>query len=197
MHRLLICMYSCTAVSTCKDACCSHHAVSLPIQFPLPETALRLIPSDNPAETGDLYDDNASEISLEVGAEAGPEFETQVQERLQSASVAQSGPTTDEGVPTAVAPQHSSLRRFSKDHAVSDDIQKRFMIAVEDDEKAAKKRVQEWLVRPCALWDIETPLCRGNCPLNGVNLKHAWGSAKLRLWVGECTQPCVVQFSHV
>ncbi|DBB09723.1 TPA: hypothetical protein ACH3X3_001361 [Trebouxia sp. C0006] len=96
-------------------------------------------------ETGDLYDDDASEISLEVGAEAGPEFETHVQERLQSASVAQSGPTTDEGVPSAVAPQHSSLRRFSKDHAVSDDIQKRFMIAVEDDDKAAKKRVQEWL----------------------------------------------------
>ncbi|KAL0037452.1 hypothetical protein WJX79_008680 [Trebouxia sp. C0005] len=97
-------------------------------------------------ETGILYDDDdASEISLEVGAEAGPEFETHVQNRLQSASVAQSGPTTDEGVLTAVAPQHSSLRRFSKDHAVSGDIQKRFMIAVEDDEKAAKKRVQEWL----------------------------------------------------
>ncbi|DBA82715.1 TPA: hypothetical protein ACH3X1_006948 [Trebouxia sp. C0004] len=98
-------------------------------------------------ETGDLYDDDddASEISPEMGAEAGPEFETHVQERLQSASVAQSGPTTDEGVLTAVGPQHSSLRRFSKDHAVSDDIQKRFMIAVEDDEKAAKKRVQEWL----------------------------------------------------
>lgn len=100
------------------------------------------------AETGDLYDDDsASEISLEVGAEAGPEFETQVQERLQSASVAESGPTTELGVPTAIAPQHSALRRFSKDHAVSDDIQKRFMIAVENDEKAAKKRVQDWLVR--------------------------------------------------
>ena len=116
-------------------------------------TAQWLTASAISAETGDLYDDedDASEISLEVGAEAGPEFETQVQERLQSASVAQSGPTTDEGVPTAVAPQHSSLRRFSKDHAVSDDIQKRFMIAVEEDEKAVKKRVQEWLVRSCAL----------------------------------------------
>ncbi len=90
-----------------------------------------------------------------MGVEAGPEFETQVQERLQSASVAQSGRTTDEGVPIAVAPQHSSLRRFSKDHAVSGDIRKRFMIAVEDDEKAAKKRVQEWLVRSCD-WDTET-----------------------------------------
>lgn len=93
-----------------------------------------------------------------MGAEAGPEFETHVQNRLQSASVAQSGPTTDEGVLTAVAPQHSSLRRFSKDHAVSGDIQKRFMIAVEDDEKAAKKRVQEWLVRSCVFWDTETSL---------------------------------------
>ena len=111
-----------------------------------------------------------------MGAEAGPEFETQVQERLQSASVAQSGPTTDEGVPSAVAPQHSSLRRFSKDHAVSDDIQKRFMIAVEDDEKAAKKRVQEWLVRSCALWDTEASLfSRENCPLDSVKLNNAWG----------------------
>ena len=93
-----------------------------------------------------MYDDDtASEISLEVGAEAGPDFEAQA--RLQSASVAQSGPTTVEGVPSAVPPSQSALRRFSKEHAVSDDIQKRFMIAVEDDEKAAKKRVQEMLVR--------------------------------------------------
>ncbi len=141
-------------------------------------TAQWLTASAISAETGDLYDDedDASEISLEVGAEAGPEFETQVQERLQSASVAQSGPTTDEGVPTAVGPQHSSLRRFSKDHAVSDDIQKRFMIAVEGDEKAAKKRVQEWLVRSCALWDTETSLLfRENCPLDSVKLNNAWG----------------------
>ena len=51
------------------------------------------------------------------------------------------------GEPAAVAPHHSSLRRFSKDHAVSEDIQHRFMIAVENDEKAAKTRVQDWLVR--------------------------------------------------
>ena len=134
------------------------HAVHSMLHSPLLQCTLYqraaqwLIASADAAETGDLYDDdNASENSLEVGAEAGPEFETHVQERLQSASVAHSGPTTDEGVPSAVAPQHSSLRRFSKDHAVSDDIQKRFMIAVEDDEKAAKKRVQEWLVRSCAL----------------------------------------------
>jgi hypothetical protein len=148
-------------------------------QCTLYQTAAQwLTASANSAETGDLYDDDASEISLEVGAEAGPEFETHVQERLQSASVAQSGPTTDEGVPSAVAPQHSSLRRFSKDHAVSDDIQKRFMIAVEDDDKAAKKRVQEWLVRSCALWDTETPL------LSKKNLFLAWCKSKACL--GEC-----------
>jgi hypothetical protein len=134
----------------------SQHATFSPIQCTLYHMIVhRLTASADSAETGDVYDDDASEISLEVGAEAGPEFETQVQERLQSASVAQSGPTTDEGVPTAVAPQHSSLRRFSKDHAVSDDIQKRFMIAVEDDEKAAKKRVQEWLVRFCTVKNTE------------------------------------------
>lgn len=93
-------------------------------------------------------DDSASELSLEVGAEAGPEFEAQAeaQRHLHATSVAQSGPATASGEPAAVAPHHSVLRRFSKDHAISEDIQKRFLIAVENDEKAAKKRVQDMLV---------------------------------------------------
>ena len=99
------------------------------------------------AETDDTYDDDSgSEISLEVGAEAGADFEAQ--QRLHAASVAQSGPATATGEPAAVPPHQSMLRRFSKDHAVSEDIQKRFMIAVENDEKAAKTRVQDWLVQP-------------------------------------------------
>ena len=87
-------------------------------------------------------EDSASEVSLEDGAEG----QGTVQEQLEHASVAQSGPTTTEGQPAAVPAHQSLLRRFSKEHAVSEDIQKRFMIAVENDEKAAKKRVQEMLV---------------------------------------------------
>lgn len=99
------------------------------------------------AETDDSYNDDASsEVSLEVGAEAGADFEAQ--QRLHAASVAQSGPATATGEPAAVAPHQSMLRRFSKDHAISEGIQKRFMIAVENDEKAAKTRVQDWLVSP-------------------------------------------------
>ena len=116
------------------------------------------------ADTGDLYDDDtASEMSLEVGAEAGPEFEAQTQERLNSASVAESGPATEAGELAAVPPQHSALRRFSKDRAVSDDIQKRFMIAVENDEKAAKKRVQEMLVTASRLFCCCVSLCPLAC----------------------------------
>ena len=116
---------------------------------------LSLVPLQQPgannqfshAETDETYDDESgSELSLEVGAEAGAEFEAQ--QRLHAASVAQSGPATAKGEPAAVPPHQSMLRRFSKDHAVSEDIQKRFMIAVENDEKAAKTRVQDWLVQP-------------------------------------------------
>ena len=102
------------------------------------------------AETDDTYDDDSgSELSLEVGAEAGADFEAQ--QRLHAASVAHAGPAAATGEPAAVPPHQSMLRRFSKDHAVSEDIQKRFMIAVENDEKAAKTRVQDWLVQPCPL----------------------------------------------
>ena len=92
-----------------------------------------------------MYDDDSgSELSLEVGAEAGSEFEAQ--QRLHAASAADYGPATATGEPGEVAPHQSMLRRFSKEHAISEDIQKRFMIAVENDEKAAKTRVQDWLV---------------------------------------------------
>ena len=124
------------------------------------------------AETDDMYDDDASsELSLEVGAEAGPEFEAQ--QHLHATSVGQSGPATATGQPSAVAPHHSALRRFSKDHSVSEDIQKRFMIAVENDEKAAKKRVQDMLVsapntssEPLCPWMLQLPdlfCCHFNC----------------------------------
>ena len=99
------------------------------------------------AETGTLFDeDSASEVGLEGGAEEQGTAQQQAQARLEHASVAQSGPTPTEGQPSAVPAHQSVLRRFSKEHAVSEDIQKRFMIAVENDEKAAKKRVQEMLV---------------------------------------------------
>lgn len=96
-------------------------------------------------EVGELYDDDAavSEMSLEMGAEAGPAFEA----RAQAQSLAGSGASVGPGI-VAPPPAHlTSLRRFSKEHAVSDDIQKRFMIAVENNEPAAKKRVQDMLVR--------------------------------------------------
>ena len=106
------------------------------------------------AESDDTYDDDSgSEISLEVGAEAGADFEAQ--QRLHTASAAQSGPATAKGEPAAAPPHQSMLRRFSKDHAVSEDIQKRFMIAVENDEKAAKTRVQDWLVQPLSASPLE------------------------------------------
>lgn len=112
------------------------------------------------AETDDTYDDDSgSEVSLEVGAEAGADFEAQ--QRLHAASVAQSGPATATGEPAAVPPHQSMLRRFSKDHAVSEDIQKRFMIAVENDEKAAKTRVQDWLVQPLSPPPPPLPLALG------------------------------------
>ena len=103
------------------------------------------------AETDDIYDDDtASELSLEVGAEAGPEFEAQAQAQRQlHATSALSGPAAATGEPAAAPSHQSALRRFSKDHAVSEDVIKRFMIAVENDEKAAKKRVQDMLVS----WD--------------------------------------------
>ena len=87
-------------------------------------------------------DDDASEMSLEMGAEAGPAFEA----RAQAQSLAGVGPSVGPGIVGEPQKQNSGLRRFSKDHAVSDDVQKRFMIAVENDEKAAKKRVQDMLV---------------------------------------------------
>ena len=96
-------------------------------------------------------DDSASEVEMEAVADGPAPSQAQAQARLEHASVAQSGPTTTEGHPSAIPPHHSVLRRFSKQHAVSEDIQKRFMIAVENDEKAAKKRVQEMLVSQCFL----------------------------------------------
>ena len=122
------------------------------------------------AETGDLSmydDDSASEVEMEAVADGPAPSQAQVQARLEHASVAQSGPTTTEGQPSAVPPHQSVLRRFSKDHAVSEDIQKRFMIAVENDEKAAKKRVQEMLVSLCF------PLVHSPAPaLNAVESNH-------------------------
>ena len=95
-------------------------------------------------DVGDMYDDDAvSEMSLEMGEEAGPAFEA----RAQAQSLAGVGPSVGPGIVAESQVQNSGLRRFSKDHAVSDDTQKRFMIAVENDEKAAKKRVQDMLVR--------------------------------------------------
>ena len=94
-------------------------------------------------DVGDIYDDDTvSEMSLEMGEEAGPAFEA----RAQAQSLAGVGPSVGPGVVAEPQAQNSGLRRFSKDHAVSDDTQKRFMIAVENDEKAAKSRVQDMLV---------------------------------------------------
>lgn len=101
----------------------------------------------NADDTEDVYDDdNSSEVSLEMGAEAGPAFEA----RAQAQSLAGVGPSVGPGIVAEPAAHHSGLRRFSKDHAVTDDIQKRFLIAVENDEHAAKKRVQDMLVRVTA-----------------------------------------------
>lgn len=91
-------------------------------------------------------DDSGSELSLEVGAEAGSGLEAQAQQRQHAASTAQSGPPTAPGGAAEAAPHQSMLRRFSKDHAISEDIQKRFLIAVENGDGAAKTRVQDWLV---------------------------------------------------
>lgn len=101
------------------------------------------------AGTDDTYDDGSgSELSLEVGAEAGSKFEAQAQAQQQqhAAATAQSGPATATGALAEVPAHQSMLRRFSKDHAISEDIQKRFMIAVENNDEAAKTRVQDWLV---------------------------------------------------
>ncbi|KAL3159567.1 hypothetical protein ABBQ38_009981 [Trebouxia sp. C0009 RCD-2024] len=98
--------------------------------------------------TDDTYDDGSgSELSLEVGAEAGSKFEAQAQAQQQqhAAATAQSGPATATGALAEVPAHQSMLRRFSKDHAISEDIQKRFMIAVENNDEAAKTRVQDWL----------------------------------------------------
>lgn len=107
------------------------------------------------AGTEDTYDDGSgSELSLEVGAEAGGKFEAQAQaqQRQRAAATAQSGPATATGGLAEVPAHQSMLRRFSKDHAISEDIQKRFMIAVENNDEAAKTRVQDWLVSspPCS-----------------------------------------------
>lgn len=94
-------------------------------------------------DAADMYDDDTvSEVSLEMGAEAGPAFEA----RAQAQSLMGAGPSVGPGIVAEPAAHHSGLRRFSKDHAVPDDTQKRFMIAVENDEHAAKKRVQDMLV---------------------------------------------------
>ena len=98
-----------------------------------------------------MYDNDmsySSALSLEVGAEDGPEFEepAEAQRHLHAAFVAHTWPATGRREPADVGPHHSVLQRFSKDSAIYEDIQQRFMIAVENDEKAAKKRVQDMLV---------------------------------------------------
>ena len=144
------------------------------------------------AEIDDSYDDDSSsDLSLEVGAEAGADFEAQ--QRLHAATVAQSGPATSTGEPAAVAPHQSMLRRFSKDHAISEDIQKRFMIAVENDEKAAKTRVQDWLVQlPSPPPTPARPSSGPSPPLPHRSPLPAWVLAVTILLALSCTSVYVV-----